>query len=73
MRHSGAFPPLEVRCRPPQPEGMTRVTETFSISMPPEMAVQLELVRKEEHRTRSELIREALRAYFKNKVYRDPQ
>ena len=43
---------------------MSRTTATFSISLPPEMAAKIEQTRKEEHRTRSELIREALRRYF---------
>lgn len=43
---------------------MPRITITFTISLPPEMAMELEQVRSEEHRTRSELIREALRRYF---------
>ena len=43
---------------------MTRTTITFTISLPPAMAATLEAVMKEEHRTRSELIREALRRYF---------
>jgi CopG family transcriptional regulator / antitoxin EndoAI len=43
---------------------MARVTATFSVSLPPEMATELEQVRREEHRTRSELVREALRRYF---------
>jgi len=42
---------------------MARTTATFTISIPPEMAVELEKVRKTEHRTRSELVREALRRY----------
>lgn len=42
---------------------MARVTVTFTISLPPEMADELEEVMKREHRTRSELIREALRRY----------
>ena len=42
---------------------MARITVTFSISIPPEMAAELEEIRKKEHRTRSELIREALRRY----------
>jgi predicted transcriptional regulator len=41
-----------------------RTTETMTISLPPGMARQLEKVRKQEHRTRSELMREALRRYF---------
>lgn len=42
-----------------------RTTVTYTISLPPEMAVQLEEAMKKEHRTRSELVREALRIYFK--------
>lgn len=44
---------------------MSRSTATFSISLPPEMAAQLERVRRGEHRTRSELVREALRRYIR--------
>ena len=47
---------------------MSRTTETFSVSLPPQMAVELEEVRREEHRTRSEMVREALRRYFKAKA-----
>ena len=36
----------------------------MSISLPPAMVRQFEEVRKRESRTRSELVREALRAYF---------
>ncbi|MDP2655082.1 MAG: ribbon-helix-helix domain-containing protein [bacterium] len=43
--------------------GMARTTVTYTISLPPEMAVELEEIRKKEHRTRSELLREALRRY----------
>jgi len=43
---------------------MARVTVTFSISLPPEMAAELEEIRKKEHRTRPELLREALRCYI---------
>lgn len=42
----------------------TRNRATMTISLPREMIRQVERVRKAEHRTRSELIREALRAYF---------
>ena len=42
---------------------MARVTVTFTISLPPEMAGELEEIMKKEHRTRSELVREALRRY----------
>jgi Arc/MetJ-type ribon-helix-helix transcriptional regulator len=44
---------------------MSRATATFSVSLPPEMAEQVERVRKHEHRTRSELVREALRSYIR--------
>lgn len=37
---------------------------TVSISLPAEMVRQVDELRRHEHRTRSELIREALRAYF---------
>jgi predicted transcriptional regulator len=41
-----------------------RSTYTLTISLPPAMVAEVEKVRRAEHRTRSELIREALRAYF---------
>jgi Arc/MetJ-type ribon-helix-helix transcriptional regulator len=41
-----------------------RTRQTMTISLPPEMIQKVELVRKAEHRTRSELVREALRTYF---------
>ncbi len=44
---------------------MARATATFSVSVPPEMAGEIERVRKSEHRTRSELVREALRRYIR--------
>jgi len=44
---------------------MSRMTATFSISLPPKMAAELERVRRDEHRTRSELVREALRHYIR--------
>jgi metal-responsive CopG/Arc/MetJ family transcriptional regulator len=43
---------------------MPRITATFSISLPPEMARKIEATCRNEHRTRSELVREALRAYL---------
>ena len=36
----------------------------FSVSLPLELYEQAEAVRKAEHRTRSELVREALRSYI---------
>jgi metal-responsive CopG/Arc/MetJ family transcriptional regulator len=44
-----------------------RTTETMTISLPPAMAKQMEKVQKEEHRTRSELLREAWRHYFESR------
>jgi len=41
-----------------------RTRATMTISLPREMIREVERVRKTEHRTRSELIREALRAYM---------
>jgi Arc/MetJ-type ribon-helix-helix transcriptional regulator len=43
---------------------MRRTSSVFSISLPPEMASALDRVRRKEHRTRSELVREALRRYM---------
>lgn len=43
---------------------MARVTVTFTISLRPEMAQQIAEAMKREHRTRSELIREAIRRYL---------
>lgn len=47
---------------------MARTTSTLTISLPPEMLKELERVRKREHRTRSELMREALRTYFSKRI-----
>ncbi len=44
-----------------------RTTQTMTISLPPAMVRQFEDVRKAESRTRSELVREALRAYFESR------
>ena len=44
-----------------------RTTNTMTISLPPGMAKQMERVQKEEHRTRSELLREAWRHYFESR------
>jgi len=41
-----------------------RSREILTISLPREMMEQVEATRKAEHRTRSELVREALRTYF---------
>jgi CopG family transcriptional regulator / antitoxin EndoAI len=44
---------------------MARISATFSVSLPPAMASELERLRRKEHRTRSELVREALRHYIR--------
>ena len=41
-----------------------RTRQTFTISLPPAMAEQVEKTMRAENRTRSELIREALRTYI---------
>ena len=41
-----------------------RTTKTVTISLPPKMVDELDRVRRHEHRTRSELLREALRNYM---------
>jgi predicted transcriptional regulator len=41
-----------------------RESATFTVSLPPAMAKQVERAMKAEHRTRSELVREALRTYL---------
>jgi len=51
---------------------MPRTTSTLTISLPPAMLAELERVRKAEHRTRSELLREALRTYFSSRIPIDP-
>jgi len=45
-----------------------RESTTFTISLPPAMAKEIEKARKAEHRTRSELVREALRIYLAVRV-----
>ena len=52
------------RCQPSTWTMTARHTETITISLPSEMAREVERVRRREHRTRSELVREALRVYF---------
>jgi metal-responsive CopG/Arc/MetJ family transcriptional regulator len=43
---------------------MSRPIVTFTISLPAEMADWVEELMQREHRTRSELVREALRRYI---------
>ena len=44
-----------------------RTTQIISISLPSSMLQRFEAVRKREARTRSELVREALRVYFEQR------
>ena len=47
-----------------------RSTDTITFSLPPEMAQQLRQVVKEEDRTVSELLREAIRLYMEEREWR---
>ena len=49
---------------------MPRSTDTITFSLPPEMAQQLRQVVKEEERTVSELLREAIRLYMEEREWR---
>ena len=40
-----------------------RLTRTWTISLPPEMSEAAQQLARQEHRTKSELVREALRLY----------
>ena len=51
---------------PPQ----SRNTDTITFSLPPEMAQHLRQVVKEEDRTVSELLREAIRLYMEEREWR---
>ena len=48
---------------------MPRNTKTITFSLPPEMAEQVQDVMREEGRTMSELIREALRNYMEEREW----
>lgn len=45
-----------------------RESVTFTVSLPPAMARQVEQAMKAEQRTRSELVREALRVYLSRRI-----
>ena len=49
---------------------LSRNTETITFSLPPEMAQHLREVVKEEDRTVSELLREAIRLYMEEREWR---
>ena len=50
---------------------MGRTTKTITISIPPEMEAQIEEMMRLEGRTRSELLREALRRYVRDREWRE--
>jgi hypothetical protein len=56
--------PLARRRSSAEDRRMARTRIVVPISLPPDMAAQLEQRRKEQYRSRSELVREALRRYF---------
>ena len=50
---------------------MARTSKTMTISVPPEMEIQIQELMRQEGRTRSELFREALRCYVQDRQWRD--
>ena len=50
---------------------MSRTSKTMTISVPPEMEIQIQELMREEGRTRSELFREAFRCYVQDRQWRD--
>ncbi len=48
---------------------MPRTTRTITFSLPPEMAEDVEKLMQAEGRTRSELLREALRRYIEDREW----
>lgn len=44
-----------------------RTAKVISLSLPPEMEAEVQKIAKEEHRTISELLREAFRQYLTNR------
>lgn len=46
---------------------MARTRQTMTISLPEAMSAEVQRVSREEHRTHSELVREALRRYFESR------
>lgn len=49
---------------------MARISKVLSLSLPPKMYDLIERLAKEENRTRSELLREALREYIDRREWR---
>ena len=50
-----------------------RISRTITFSLPPEMYEQVQLVKEEEGRDMSELVREALRLYMEDRELRREQ
>ena len=50
-----------------------RTTQTWTVSLPPRLIKEAERVAKEENRTKSELVREALRMYIEERRWRKLQ
>ena len=49
---------------------MGRITKTITFSLPPEMADTVEEIMRQEGRTKSELLREAVRRYIEEREWR---
>lgn len=49
---------------------MPRTTKTITFSLPPDMAAKAEEIMRQEGRTKSELLREALRRYIEDREWR---
>jgi len=50
---------------------MARITKTVTLSLPPEMDKKISALMKKEGRTRSELLREALRRYMEEQEWKE--
>ncbi len=50
-----------------------RTTKTWTISLPPQLVREAERMAREENRTRSEFVREALRLYLEERRWRKLQ
>jgi CopG family transcriptional regulator / antitoxin EndoAI len=50
-----------------------RTTQTWTVSLPPNLVREAERTAKEEDRTKSELVREALRMYIEERRWRKLQ
>jgi CopG family transcriptional regulator/antitoxin EndoAI len=50
-----------------------RTTQTWTVSLPPKLIKEAERVAKQEDRTKSELVREALRMYIEERRWRKLQ